>query len=166
LSPSESTSAACSRWYPRCLRASRRVGWSFRVSVAAWHRYRLRCAPPCPYATNDAELRGVPLLRCRRGRKSTVTFSHALVLTLRDELKMCVRTVELAIVTAAYVGCHRKPAPDTDIPLMRFVCSSTLEAKGSDLHQVSTPGCAAPSGFLNLLTRYSSLRRPSLVSCW
>jgi hypothetical protein len=40
-----------------------------------------------------------------------------------------------------------------------------LQERSSDLRQVSTPDCAAPSGFLNLLTRYSASNPSSLISC-
>ena len=37
-----------------------------------------------------------------------------------------------------------------------FASLQRLSSPGSDLHQASTPGCAASSGFLNLLTLYSA----------
>jgi hypothetical protein len=42
---------------------------------------------------------------------------------------------------------------------------STLAETSSDLRRDSTPDCAAPSGFLNLLTRYSARNLSGLVSC-
>jgi hypothetical protein len=42
---------------------------------------------------------------------------------------------------------------------------STLAEAGSDQHRVCLPGCAAPSGFLNLLTHYSACNLSGLVSC-
>jgi hypothetical protein len=38
-----------------------------------------------------------------------------------------------------------------------FFSPTAYPNKGSDQHRGSVPGCAAPSGFLNLLTRYSTL---------
>jgi len=133
-----------------------------RPGTDAW----LRCAPSCPSRHECAELHGIQPPRCRQRRMPLTTASHALVLTFREQLQMCACVVMVAITTIAYVNARRKRPSVTDAPFMRFSCSSTLEAKGSDQHRASRPGCAAPAGFLNLLTRYSSQRRPSLVSCW
>jgi hypothetical protein len=53
-----------------------------------------------------------------------------------------------------------------DCPSLEFSCPTTLTESGSDLRRESIPDCAAPSGFLNLLTLCSSRNLSSLVSCW
>jgi hypothetical protein len=50
----------------------------------------------------------------------------------------------------------------TDGPSMGFAGPTTHKATSSDLRRGSKPDCAAPTGFLNLMTRYSACYRPAL----
>jgi hypothetical protein len=50
-------------------------------------------------------------------------------------------------------------------PPMGFRCPTTLAEAGSDLHRAYQPGCAAPPGFLSLLTLCSARNLSGLVSC-
>jgi hypothetical protein len=56
------------------------------------------------------------------------------------------------------------PAARSGRPHMRFVYPSAHEAVSSDLHRDSNPGCATPSGFLNLSTSRSA--RPPFQPCF
>jgi hypothetical protein len=47
-------------------------------------------------------------------------------------------------------------------PSMGFLSPSTFSDESSDQHRGSTPGCAAPSGFLDLVARYSTLALSAL----
>jgi hypothetical protein len=68
--------------------------------------------------------------------------------------------------SAGSQGSPGTPAAQLGRPHVRFVYPSAHEAVSSDLHRASTPGCATPSGFLDLSASCSARdRRSSLVSC-
>jgi hypothetical protein len=64
-----------------------------------------------------------------------------------------------------------KPIPirdgiaDSGGPPMGFGALRRLQKQAATNTGLTSPGCAAPSGFLGLLTRYSACNLSGLVSC-
>jgi len=64
-------------------------------------------------------------------------------------------------VTITSSNCLAQIGSTTNRASMGFFAPTASLSKSSDQHRVSKPGCAAPSGFLCLLARYSA---PALLA--
>jgi len=54
---------------------------------------------------------------------------------------------------------------DSSGPPVGFGALRRSQKRAATYAELASPGCAAPSGFLNLLTRYSTRNPSGLVSC-